>query len=452
MIKNFWSYFDIRSSRIGVLALIALICIVEAVVYRHESWLQVHGLQEIDLNNVQQAYTNGYEYENDIDNAPLFAEAFELGRSTYTMAGVNADHESKLDMGSYSADAFRILLPFLASFLLPLLSLQDAYLVINTLYWIFTSYAMLFLGEHIFNSKIVGLISALLCATSYQFIILATNPEAALFQLSAVVILTALSLYLDHFSNDDHWPALANSLLLGSIGGILTFGSIGSGFFIPILLTYGILSQRFSVFLKRNLAFGVGFLLIVVSILSFVDQGTPVTGGHLVNLLAGMDWGRWWLVYKDKMLNHFIYLIPVHFWLGAFVGLILITRDQRKIILCMFTPLIFSEFLMLNATSPYYNWTIGYYYLQVLFPIYLLSAKFIQSLISPNSKIRGVKVFTRAVLTVFIFLTIFTSNMPLLGNYYYYFESGRSTPIQLLVHSYFTFNNLYVYRDLFTGK
>lgn len=438
------------SNQIGILALIGVICMLEALVYRNESWLQTLSLQESTLKNVQNYYTNGYQYENDIDNDPLYAEGFDLGRSAYTMAGVNSNHESKLNIGNYGADPFRILLPFLASFLLPLLTLHDSYLVVTTLYWILTSYAMLYLGGRIFNSKMVGVISALLCATSYQFIMLATDPKAALFQLSAVVILAALSLYLDHFSNDDSLPALANSFLLGCIGGILVFGSIGSAFFMPFLLLYGILSQRFPVFLKRNLAFGMGLLLIVAPILSFVDRGgSTISNSPLLGVLAGIDWGRWWTVYKDKMAHHFIYLIPFHFWLGAFVGLFLINCDQRKVILCMFTSLIISEFLMLNAGSPYFNWTISYYYLQVLFPIYLLNAKFIQSLISLSRRAGIAKIFTRAFLTAFIILTFFTSNLSLLGNYYYYYVSARQTPIQLLYHPYFIFNNLYVYRDLF---
>lgn len=450
MIKKLLSYFDIENNRNSILVLIALICVFEAVVYRQENWLQTMSLQETTLGSVQYYYTNGYQYENDIDNAPLYLEAFVLGQSAYSMAGVNSNHEKKLYSGSYVADTFRILLPFLASFLLPFLTLHDAYLTINTLYWICTSYAMLYLGEHIFNSKMVGVISALLCATSYQFIILATDPKAAIFQLSAVAILTALAFYLDHFSNDDSFPALGNSLLLGGLGGVLVFGSIGSIFFLPFLLLYGILSQRFPIFLKRNLVFGVGMLLIVTPILSFVDQGTSATSNtHLIGTLSGIDWGRWWAVYKFKMTHHFAFLVPVHFWLGASIGFWAANREQRKIVLCMFTFFLLSEALMLTASSPYFNWTISYYYLQVLFPIYLLNAFFIQQVVLFGKEHRIKKAFTHALLAVFIVLTIVTSNLPLLGNYYYYYISGRHTPVQVLYHSFFTFNNIYVYRDMF---
>lgn len=94
--------------------------------------------------------------------------------------------------------------------------------------------------------------------------------------------------------------------------------------------------------------------------------------------------------------------------------------------------------------------TFSYYHHQILFPIYLLNARFLYFLLFEN-RLFGKSIsayFRKPVAILYVVLTLLTSNLGLLGNKYYYYESIRITPIEVLYRSFFTFDNYHIYKEM----
>jgi len=344
----------------------------------------------------------------------------------------------------YPADEVRILFPFLSSFFLRFFTLKNSYLLINIIFWILASGSICCLGNRIYKSWKIGMIAGLLCSTSYALIVLSSSTKSEMFQITIYICLVALSFHLDHFSNSISRRDLGNSLLLGVFGGLGIFASGGTFYFLAFMISYSLLTMKVSTFFKRNLSFSIGLLLIYLMFNSFISYGTSPIPSQYLSL-----W-KWWGCFKDKMIHHFVFTVPFHFWIGAIGGLFLLNREQLKIMLCMFTTFVVSEAIMYVVQGPScWNWTISHYYLQILLPIYLINARFLYNLFFELGTKRAIIVFAKRVACiVYILLTLFTSNLGVLGNKYFFYMAFRSTPVQVLYHSFFTYDNLGVYETL----
>ena len=433
-----------------VLILIPIICITEGILHRYFDYLLISGLRHTTIIGSLGYYIHSPEWDNDLDNDIVDVEAYELVLNSYYMAGVyKKNAPGSLISAGYPPNKYRMLAAFFPSFLLKLFSLRNSWRIAVIVLWIFACYSMLFLGTYIFKSKKIGIISGLLSATSYTVIILIPGLKCEVYQLITPICLIALSVYLGHFSNDISRNSLLNSFLLGICAGICVFTGGGAFYFIPFLFFYGLLTMNFKSFFVRNLVFVSGIIIIFFLYSPFIWRPQTSSLFHFIKLRDGLHLKEFWLYFFKKYKVHMFYNVPIHFWLGAVCGLLLLKFRELKIILCIFTMLFTSEGIhLLHA----WRWatTFSYYHLQIIFPVYLLNARFIYFLLFETrlSSIHFVVFIKRFVAVVFILFTLFTSNLGLLGNKYYYYESIRITPIELLFHSFFTFDNLYVYRNL----
>ncbi|MDD5136541.1 MAG: hypothetical protein PHN63_04255 [Candidatus Omnitrophica bacterium] len=393
-------------------------------------------------------YPHGYPYDNDIDDARIHPEAYELANNAYAMADNYFFLKKPLGIRvDYVADKFRLIAPFFASFFLSFFTLNTSYLITNIIIWIFASYSACWIGRYIFSSEKVGAIAGLLFSTSYAMIVLSSSTKGEIYQIAAYICLVAVSFYLDHFSNDTSKPALLNSLLLGTFAGIGIFAGISTAYLAAFIVVYGLLTMKFKSFMKRNAFLLLGCAAVYFIIVLFVHRSPPLQS---LAIFKGFDIKRWEYAYKDKMMTHFIFSVPPHLWFGAILGAIGLKMRELKIILSLFATLLISEAIMLTASTPYYNWTISYYYLQILLPVYLLNARLLSFLIFDARKRKSVLLLAvkRSIAFIFIAVTLFTSNLGLLGNKYYYYLATRQTPIEVLYHSFFTFDNIYWYEQL----
>ncbi len=459
MINKYYRDFVniVKKNSMGiVLILIPIICITEGILHRHLDYLLISGLRHTYIYNSMGYYIHSPEYDNDLDHEIVDVEAYELVLNSYYMAGaykINA--EGSLIRAGYQPNKYRMLAAFFPSFLLKLFSLRNSWRIAVIVLWIFACYSMLFLGTYIFKSKKIGIIAGLLTATSYAVIVLIPGLKCEVYQLISPICLIAVSVYLGHFSNDISRKSLLNSFLLGICAGISIFAGGGAFYLFPFLFFYGILTMNFKSFFIRNLVFLSGIIIIYFlyipfiwspsasSLLNYSQNYFQMVGGLLSIIKLFLE------TVHQKYIYHFFPAVPIHFWLGAIGGLFLLKLKELKIIVCMFTMLLTSEGIMFMA-SPGSALTFSYYHLQVLFPIYLLNARFIYFLLFETrfNRIRFVVFIKRFIAVAFILFTLFTSNLGLLGNKYYYYISIRLTPIEVLFHSFFTFDNLHVYRNL----
>lgn len=439
-----WEYIKIKRNYFLFLSLV-IICASEGILHRHLDFLFIHGIHATSLFEVCNYYPHGYQFDNDIDNEIINPEGFGLAVNAYSMGSTYAERPRpnyKIDI-YYPADKYRILFPFLSSFLLGFLTLKNSYLLINIVMWILMSGSIWWVGNYLFKSQKIGTIAGFLCATSYAMIVLSSSSKSEMLQIAYYICLVALSFYLNHFSNNLSKRDLANSFLLGIFGGLGIFGSLGTFYFIAFMFSYGLLTTELSAFLKRNLVFLIGLLSIYLTINSFLSKSATPIPSHYLSL------EEWWWCFKDKMIHHFVFIVPLHLWIGTIGGLFLLNRKQLKIIFCIFTTFVVSEAIMYVVQGNYcWSWTISNYYLQILLPIYLINARFLYGLFFEAVDKGGAVVFVKRFIgIIFILITLLSSNLGLLGNKYFYYISARPTPIQVLYHSFFTYDNLCVYKE-----
>ncbi|MEW5758329.1 MAG: hypothetical protein AB1755_02510 [Candidatus Omnitrophota bacterium] len=435
------------------LVLIFIICFFEGFLHRNFDYLFTACIRDSSLTQSLSYYPHGYMFDDDVGNHKLHAEGYALAINTYKMATIfkKKSNLSKLS-AQYTPDKYRVFPSFLASFLLYFLSLNNAYFIINLLCWMLVAFSIWWLGKRIFNSMIIGFIAAFLCATSYTMIIFSSGVKAEIFQLSFYVILIALALFLEHFSDDISKQGLINSFLLGIFSGLGIFAGGATVYFIPFLIFYGLMVMNFKKFLIRNLFLVIGCLLVYFSINSFIDQGKSASVlswifGHGFNL------SKWFYTFKSRILNHFIFLIPLPLWFGAIFGLFMLKVKESKIILCIASVFIASEIIMCGA-NPYQWYTPAAYYLQLIFPIYFLNARFIYFLIlERRNNSKSFLIFIKRVLAaIFILLILFMSNIRLIGNKYFFYNALSPIPVEIFHHSYFTFDNIYLYEKVSKEK
>ncbi|MEW5758326.1 MAG: hypothetical protein AB1755_02495 [Candidatus Omnitrophota bacterium] len=425
----------------------AIICVTEGFLHKEIDPLITNCLQHTTLSKVLSYYPHGYCYDNDIDNEMMHPEGYGLMCNAYFLGGIFPG-KSPAIYCDYPPDKYRILIPFLSSFFLFFTTLKNSYLIINIILWAVVSYAMWWLGCYIFNLKKIGLLAGFLCATSYAVIALIAGGKAEIFQLASYVLLIALSLRLNHFANNDSFYALRDSFILGLFSGILLFASFSSIYFLPFLFFYGIATSRFEIFIKRNAVLLLGLIAVYSLVTPFIKQPLTHTMFRWVTS-QHFDLIKWWISFKLRIANHFILIVPYYLWIGAVGGLFLLNKRELKLILCILTVFFASEFIMVGA-NPYQSYTPAHYYLQILFPLYLLNAKFLYFLIFDiRNNNRFLLIFKRFIASVFIIVTLIVANLALIGNKYYSFVMMAPTPIELLYRSYFTFNNLYIYEDMY---
>jgi len=438
-----WEFMKIKRNYVFFLFLIT-ICFTEGILNRHLDVMLANCIHGTSLFKMCNYYPHGYQFDNDIDNEIINPEGYGLALNAYRMGSTYAKSPHPGMSIHYPADEYRILFPFLSSFFLRYFTLKNSYLLINIIMWILASGSIGWLGNRIYKSWKIGVIAGLLCSTSYALIVLSSSTKSEFFQITFYICLVALSFHLDHFSNSISRRDLGNSLLLGVFGGLGIFASGATFYFLAFMIFYSLLTMKVATFFKRNLSFLIGLLLIYLIFNSFLYKSTSPFPSHYLSL-----W-KWWWCFKDKMIHHFVFIVPWHLWIAAIGGLFLLNWNQLKIISCMFTTFIVSETIMYVAQgSACWNWTISHYYLQILLPIYLINARFLYYLFfEPGSKRGIIVLLKRVACIVYILLTLFSSNLGLLGNKYFYYIAFRSTPIQILYHSFFTYDNLHVYEEL----
>lgn len=421
---------------LGPLLLFLLVCAVEAALHRDEHWLLWYGLGDRTHLN-EGYYLSAFHYHNDADDEPLHAEGAWLGEVAFAIAA-RQPHELG---GGASADRFRLLAPFGASFALPYLSLSASYRLVNLAVWLATCWATWSLAWAVWGCARTALTAGLLTATSFALVILTNDPKAAMCQLAGPWCLIALAVHLEHFSSETSPAAARDSCLLGLAAGLATFGSVASFFFLPFLGLYGALEQPWRVFLRRGAAFALGFVTVVAPILLMTQS--PGGGSDLAqHVRTGLEWAPWWAAWRDKMLHHFPLLVPWHLWLGL-LALPALPPRWRRLLACTLTSLLTTEGLMLTTTYPYYNWTIGYYYLHFLFPLYLLLARVLAGALFPAAERPAwQRALARTAGCVLVMLTLLSSNLALLGNRYFYSTFARRAPPRLLLHGWLYYDNL----------
>lgn len=433
----------IKRNHVFILLFIT-ICFVEGFLNRRSDVLFINCLRATSLFDMCYYYPHGYQFDNDIDNEIINLEGYGLALNAYYMGSTAAKFPHFRMNIHYPADEFRILFPFLSSFFLRFFTLKNAYLFINIITWILASGSIWWLGNYIYKSWKIGLIAGLLCSTSYTLIVLSSSIKSEMFQITFYICLVGLSFHLDHFSNSIFRRDLGNSFLLGVFGGLGIFAGGATFYFLAFMTLYSLFTMKVSAFFRRNLSFLVGMLFIYFMFNSFLDKPASPFPSHFLSL------SNWWWCFKDKIIHHFVFTVPWHLWIGVIGGFLLLNRFQRKIMFCMFTTFIVSEAIMYIAQgSTCWQWTLSHYYLQILLPIYLINARFLCYLfVEPGNK-KDIIVFAKRVACiVYILLTLFTSNLGLFGNKYFYYIAFRPTPIQLLYHSFFTYDNLHVYEEL----
>lgn len=421
---------------IGFVAL----CLVQACLNRRHEFLLVGGISAISLDQLSVHYPHAYTYDNDLDNQPLHVEAYHLGRIAYLFAGRFQYDKYYSLFVSYPPDQYRLMLPFLASFLLPWLSLKNACLVVNVLIWGLASLCVCWLGEHLFGSRRAGLIAGLLYATSYAVIAVSASQKGELMQLTVPVILISLSFYLGHFRPPSAPRQLWDSFALGVTAGVGMFAGGATPYLLAFLPLYGLFTLDLSAYLKRNAVFAAGLLVVYLAITPFIRQIESQTVFELLqHSIAGITPAFLWACFKTRFVGHFIYAIPLPLWLGVAGGLYRIRRAQLVPLVCMFAMYAVSEAIMTAAQGRQCSaMTINYYYLQILLPVYLLTARALDRLLE-----RGAALFLRrAAALLWLAVILFISHLGLLGNYYYTYQGYRPTSPQVLYHSFFTYDNL----------
>jgi hypothetical protein len=232
------------------------------------------------------------------------------------------------------------------------------------------------------------------------------------------------------------------------LAGVGIFAGGGTVYFVAFSVCYGLFACRFKCFIKRNAVALCGFVLVYALVSAFVRQA-PTTDVFV--FMAGrqaINWRAWWEAFQARTFHHLFTTVPWQMWVGAFAGVWLLNKQQAKIILPMFSTYVISE-IIITASYPYNSYTIAYYYLQILLPIYLLNA---QTLYYAIFKIgmRG-RLWEKGMALLysglFIMATIVTSNLGLIGNKYFYIDCIRPTSIEALYHSYFTYDNMGEYRE-----
>jgi hypothetical protein len=437
-----WKFMKIKRNYVFFLLLIT-ICFTEGILNRHLDVMLANCIHGTSLFKMCHYYPHGYQFDNDIDNEIINLEAYGLALNAYDMGSTNEKSPHFRMNMHYPADEVRILFPFLSSFFLRYLTLKNSYLLINIIMWILASGSIGWLGNRIYKSWKIGVIAGLLCSTSYALIVLSSSTKSEIFQITFYICLVALSFHLDHFSNTISRRDLGNSFLLGVFGGLGIFASGATVYFLAFMTSYSLSTMKISAFSKRTLSFLIGLLLVYLMFNFSLYKSTFPFPSHYLSLAT------WWGCFKDKMIHHFFFTVPLHFWIGAFGGLLLLNRDQLNLIFCMFTTFIVSEAIMYVVQgSSCWNWTLSHYYLQILLPIYLINARFLYYLFFESGNKRSVIVLAKRVACiVYILLTLFTSNLGLLGNKYFYYIAFRPTSIQILYHSFFTYDNLHIYKE-----
>ena len=463
------------------LALIACVCILEGLLCFHLDFTAFTGSGNASLDKVGGYYPHNYQYDNDIDNNRLFPEAFDLANKAYLLAGQannewpwpnelgtivfnlaknlllsrNLDQASgnfeslrnffkaNLFIISYPPDRYRLLLPFLASPLLWLMPLYNTYFLVNLLFWIIACWSMWWLARYTFNSGAAGLISGLLCASSYALIIHVAGSKAEMLQLTGFIILVAAAFILEHFSGELSRQHLLQSFSCGLLAGVFLLAGGATIYFLPFAALYGLLNSPLRIAIIKFAALGLGLSLLLLVILIFTHDSSGLSGYPA----SAMPFFNWFGCFSARVTEHFIYLIPLPLVFGAIMGLKGIRLNQAKLIISLFSCFVVSEALLYVAQKDVcWGWTVGYYYLQVVFPIYLLNTHFLHKLLVNNSASIQGTITKRIAGTVFLSVVLLTSNLPLLGNYYYYHQLIRPTSTKVLYYSFFTFDNLDTYR------
>lgn len=425
--------------------IIAILCIAETVAHRNLDYLTIHCMHDISLLHVQSYYPHAAQFDNDIDDDRIQVEEFGQALNTYYMAGICDRKDGyRMDTNFYPADKYRIVPAFISSLFVSSFTFKHAYLLANCLVWILAGWSIWWLGRHLFDTR-TGVIAGLLLATSYAFIVLSTSSKGEMYQLALYTCLVALSFRLEYFSSSTVTKNESAAFLLGTCAGIGVFSSIGTVFFLAFLFSYSLLRLRPPLLFRRSAAFAVGCLLIFVMYKAFLTPSASLQY-HSFQL----DLKSLWACFKSRMVDHFIYTVPLPLWAGALGGLFLLNRKQAGAIACMFTTLVVSESIMYIAQGPHcFDWSISYYYLQILLPIYLLNGRFLAFLLSGTRERERTSMtyFKKTIAALLIIINLLLSHIGLMGNKYFYQLSARATPIEMLYHSFFTFDNLYVYRE-----